>query len=456
VNERPPERDLSSPTMVFGDEPYRELDGGLIRVWGYSYDSQAVEQIRTVSQHGHVAGAALMADNHVGYSMPIGGVAAYRDMISPSGVGYDIGCGVQAVRTTLKLDDVRTSLPRLADAIADRISFGIGRKNARPVDHPLFDSPTWGEVPYLTETHETRRGRSSLRDLAVEQLGTVGSGNHYVDLLVEADTGDLWVACHFGSRGFGHRIATGFLNLPDGRPFHSHATGGESMMAPPTLLPLTEDAARSLSWAQDPAAAADAGRAYKLAMELAGEYAYAGRDHVIEQVLGILGAEATYRVHNHHNFSWTEDVDGAPAEVVRKGATPAYPGQTGFVGGSMGDIAVVVRGVDAEGARRALHSTVHGAGRVMSRSQARGNRRGTRPGRISHEMMEARLDEYRREHSVPLERRGGDVDESPFVYRPLRSVLDAHVATGTAEIVTTLLPVAVCMAGSDVRDPYKD
>jgi tRNA-splicing ligase RtcB (3'-phosphate/5'-hydroxy nucleic acid ligase) len=446
---------MTDGTMVVEDEPYRELDGGRIHVYGYSYDPQAIQQIRTVARHGWVAGTALMADNHLGYSMPIGGVAAYREMVSPSGVGYDIGCGVMAVRTALRIDDVRTDLPRLADEIAARISFGIGRKNPTPVDHALFDSPAWAEVPELTTEVSGRKGRWSLRSRAEEQLGTVGSGNHYVDLLAEPADGSLWIACHFGSRGFGHGVATGFLNLAAGRAFHSGQITGESMHAVPSLLPLTEAAGRELG-SGDPAAAAETGGRYETAMRLAGEYAYAGREHVAGEVLGILGTHAVETVHNHHNYAWNEEHGGETVHVVRKGATPAFPEQTGFVGGSMGDWAVVVEGVDTALAERALRSTVHGAGRVMSRSKARGNRKGTRPGIISRDMMRARLDEFRRETGHPLEVRGGDVDESPFVYRKLDEVVRAHEATETIRIAHRLLPVVVCMAGSDVWDPFKD
>jgi tRNA-splicing ligase RtcB len=195
-------------SMVFEDRPYREFKDGRIRVYGYSYDRQAVQQITAVAQHGWVTEAALMADNHLGYSMPIGGVAAYREMVSPSGVGYDIGCGVMAVRTSLALSDVREDLPRLSDEIAERISFGTGRRNPVPVGHPLFDSPTWDDVAELTRRVSGRRGTWSLRSRAEEQLGTVGSGNHYVDLLVEPSDDSLWIACHFGSRGFGHGVAS--------------------------------------------------------------------------------------------------------------------------------------------------------------------------------------------------------------------------------------------------------
>src|SRR5205085_4227559 len=174
-----------------GGSPYREFEDGRIRVYGYSFDPQAVAQITTVAGHGWVTEAALMADNHLGYSMPIGGVAAYREMVSPSGVRYDIGCGVMAVRTSLAFDDVRSDLARVGDEIAGRISFGVGRRNPRPVEQPLFDSPTWGDVPDLTERVSGRKGSWSLRSRAEEQLGTVGSGNHYVDLLVEPADGSL-------------------------------------------------------------------------------------------------------------------------------------------------------------------------------------------------------------------------------------------------------------------------
>ena len=397
------------------------IDG--IMVFG-DPDEKTMQQARTVATTGNVAGAALMADGHLGYSMPIGGVAAYRDQISPSGVGYDIACGIMAVRTDALAVDVRPNIGSILDDIARNVSFGLGRSNPTPVDHALFDSSTWVDVTPL----------ASLKDKARAQLGTVGSGNHFCDLL-EGEDGALWIAAHFGSRGLGHATATGFLNLAAGRGFFDRPPA-EDMMAAPTLI----DADSSL------------GESYIEAMTLAGRYAYAGREYVVGQVLEILGACETDTVHNHHNFAWLEEHNGERVWVVRKGATPAFPGQRGFVGGSMGDWAAIVEGIDTEEARRAFRSTMHGAGRIMSRSMARGKRgkqgQEKRAGLVTRQMMSAATKDF----GVVV--RGGDVDESPHVYRPLRDVVAAHA--GSVKVREWLRPIGVVMAGADVVDPFKD
>lgn len=407
---------------------FRMING--IPVWG-EHEEGTIEQITRCASDREAVAAALMADGHLGYSMPIGGVVAYREAVSPSGVGYDISCGIKGVRTNLRADDIRPHISKIMDEIARTVVFGIGQTSGKAADHPLFDDPTWRDIPQV----------GKLKQLAREQLGTVGSGNHWVDIL-EDEEGWIWVGAHFGSRGLGHRTASGFLNLATGRPFDAPAPG-ESMQQPATLISLRSDL----------------GQAYWQAMTLAGRYAYAGRDFVVQQVLDILGAKATDEVHNHHNYAWVERVGNEDLIVVRKGATPAWPGQRGFVGGSMGDISVVVEGIDSEEARMGLHSTIHGAGRVMSRTQAAGKRRWTRrhgqrvqevvkPGKISREMMHEWL---RREH---VELRGGGTDESPHVYRRLPEVLAHHA--NSIKIVHTLKPLGVAMAGEDVFDPYKD
>ncbi len=402
----------------------RFIDG--IPVWG-DPDDATVNQIKMCAASEEAVGAALMGDGHKGYSMPIGGVVAYRDAISPSGVGYDIACGIMAVRTDALAEDVRPSVGAILDDIARAVSFGLGRTNQTPIEHELFDDPVWTDDKNV----------AALRDKAAAQLGTVGSGNHFVDLLEEPETGALWVAVHFGSRGFGHGIASGYLNLAHGRAFFDRAPG-ETMDDPPTVIPLRGDEALL-------------GQAYLAAMKLAGRYAYAGREYVVSQVLEILGATDLDTVHNHHNFAWKEDHGGEIVYVVRKGATPAWPDQRGFVGGSMGDWAAVVSGVDTEEAQLALRSTVHGAGRIMSRTAAKGKRKkGVQktPGLVTRQMMSERTKEF----GVVV--RGGDVDESPHAYRSLRPVIEQHA--DSLKVLHWLRPIGVVMAGAEVQDPYKD
>lgn len=182
------------------------------------------------------------------------------------------------------------------------------------------------------------------------------------------------------------------------------------------------------------------GQRYIAAMELAGRYAYAGREWVCERVRQIIGGAVTDSVHNHHNYAWRETHGDRDLWVVRKGATPAFPGQRGFVGGSMGDDAVILEGVDSEQAAASLYSTVHGAGRVFGRKEAKR--------RFAREEMDAWL----RDRGVTLY--GGDLDESPMAYRRLPDVLAEHA--GTVRVVHTLRPFAVVMAGSGEFDPWKD
>jgi tRNA-splicing ligase RtcB (3'-phosphate/5'-hydroxy nucleic acid ligase) len=197
------------------------------------------------------------------------------------------------------------------------------------------------------------------------------------------------------------------------------------------------------------------GQEYIVAMQLAGRYAYAGRDWVCEKVARILGAQIVDEVHNHHNFAWREQHLGQQVWVVRKGATPAFPGQRCFVGGTMAEPAVILEGVEHPESGPALYSTVHGAGRVMSRTMAAGKKKWIkgRPtvveeGAISRKMMM----NWVREAGVEL--RGAGVDESPHCYKRLAEVLAYHQET--VRILHTLTPIGVAMAGENERDPYKD
>jgi tRNA-splicing ligase RtcB len=387
-------------------------------VWG-DPDQGAVDQMLACLDHDDVVGAALMADHHLGYSVPVGGVIAYGEHVSPSGVGYDIACGNKAVRVDMDGAWLRANIGPVMDRVWSEISFGIGRKNADAPDHPLFDDdPAW-DIPVAAE----------LRDLARSQLGTIGSGNHYVDLFTD-EQDRVWVGVHFGSRGLGHKLATHFIKAGGGK---------DGIHVAPTLLH------------QD----SELGREYIACMALAGRYAYAGRDWVCQKVASILGAAIQEEVHNHHNFAWRETHGGRDIWVVRKGATPAAPGQRGFVGGSMGENSVILEGVAHESGEASFLSTVHGAGRVMSRTAAAGKflgwgskRHQVSRGAISQAMM----NEWVARAGVTL--RGAGTDESPHCYKRLADVLAAH--GDTVRILHTLTPVGVAMAGAGELDPYKD
>lgn len=423
---------------------------------GMEADEKAVRQIETCLSDKRAVAGALMADHHLGYSMPIGGVVAYDGAISPSGVGFDIACGNKAVKTPLTVRDLSSvdlvGVAPIMQAIQQQVAFGVGRTNDTPFDHTLFDTHSG----VLGELDKLAGRRMALSQKARAQLGTVGSGNHYVDLLADED-GYVWVANHFGSRGLGHTIATGFLNLAAGLPFDHRGAEKEE----PTVIGTDTDL----------------GQFYLDAMRLAGDYAYAGRDYVIDQVLGILGTVTDVTVHNHHNYAWLED----GLWVVRKGATPLTT-DLAFIGGSMGDGAVIVRGklepydifpgswVDS---RRipdigALHSAPHGSGRVMSRTKAAGKFKKIvemrqRPDGTEYPFKRRVRDESTAAVNWQTVRRrladqgivvlGSGADEAPEVYKPLDAVIAAHPNIG---VVHRLRPLGVVMAGEDTYDPYKD
>ena len=379
--------------------PYRTHD--TIPVWGQLQDS-ALQQIKNCLKHDKAVSAALMADHHHGYVQPIGGVIAYHEAISPSGVGYDIACGNKAVRLDISAIETRNNISTIMSDITNVISFGVGSKNKQPVDHALFNDPIWKLGPL-----------SKWKNLAMSQFGSVGSGNHYVDIFVD-ELNRVWVGVHFGSRGLGHRIATHFIKSGGGKPND--------------ISPVTFDVNTNI------------GQDYLTSMTLAGQYAYAGRNWVCDEIAKLLGANILEEVHNHHNFAWKERHNGTNLWVIRKGATPAYPKQRSFVGGSMGDISVIVEGLDSKESKKALYSTVHGAGRIMSRTEAAGKyRNGKRSGgKISRQMM---LDWIEREN---VELQGANTDESPHCYRRLTQVLKHHALT--IRVLHTLHPIGVAMA----------
>lgn len=445
---------------------------------GSEPDEGAVTQMRTCMDAAENVGGVLSADHHLGYSMAIGGTIAYVDHVSPSGVGYDIGCGNYAVQTELSYEDISDDLPRIMDQVASEVSFGVGRTSKKSVDHPNMDTIYKGVSAKATP----------LLKLADEQLGTVGAGNHYVDIFRDVADDSIWVGVHFGSRGFGHKIATGYLNLAQGGSFEGKEIGGNTN-SPPVLIP----------------ANSSLGAFYIQDMNMAGLYAEAGREVVVNQVLDILGVDSVIdAVHNHHNFAWPEHHHGKDVWVVRKGATPLFPGQRGFVGSSMGEDSVIIRGRMEEmglyglvDAYDALWSAPHGAGRQMSRTEAKGKskkrwtctncgwvqgpgepgidpkvdrcpkncRRGTLPHRHIHDAFKrvwvqetkGKVDWGQVQEDLIREKvhlRGGEADEAPGAYKRLPAVLESHKSY--VEIQHTLRPIGVAMAGPGTVDPFKD
>ncbi len=368
------------------------------------HDEATIAQMRNCMRVGNVVAGVVCADGHLGYAQPVGGVIAYEKQISISGVGFDIGCGNMAVRLDTPYADIKDRAGAILQDVRRVISFGVGRTNAERAEHELFDdADAWRESDM-----------DAYRQKAMAQLGTIGSGNHYVDLMHNQD-GFVWIGVHFGSRGLGHTSATHYLKA---------AGGKDGMNVPPAVV--DEDS--------------ELGRRYIAAMHLAGRYSYAGREWVVERVRQIIGGPVTDMVHNHHNYAWRETHGGRDLWVVRKGATPAFPGQRGFVGGSMGDDALIIEGVDSPEARASLYSTMHGAGRLFGRKRAK------------QLFSRGQMDAWLRERGVLLA--GGDLDESPMAYRRLPEVLAAHA--GTIRVLHTLRPFAVVMAGEGEFDPFKD
>lgn len=380
-----------------------EFQNSPLKVFG-EHDENTIAQMKNCMAVGNVVAGVICADGHLGYAQPVGGVIAYEKQISISGVGFDIGCGNMAVRLDTPFAAIQDRVGAIIKDISRIISFGIGRNNDERVDHDLFDdSEAW-----------KASDMEAYRQKAVGQIGTVGSGNHYVDLMRD-EKDFVWIGVHFGSRGLGHTSATRYLKA---------AGGKDGMNVPPAVI--DEDS--------------EIGRRYIAAMQLSGRYSYAGREWVIERVRKLIGGTVTDMVHNHHNYAWRETHNGRDLWVVRKGATPAFPGQRGFVGGSMGDDAVIIEGVDSPEARASLYSTVHGAGRLFGRKEAK--RRFSR----------AEMNAWLQGRGVTLI--GADLDESPMAYRRLPEVLAHHVET--VKVLHTLRPFAVAMAGAGEFDPFKD
>ena len=320
------------------------------KVWGEGLEPDALNQMANACKLPVAAAGALMPDAHVGYGLPIGGVLATRNAVIPYAVGVDIACRMKMSVLDLPLDALDTQAPRLTSAIDRETRFGVGGSFKQKRDHDVMDAD-WRVTPVTT----------GLKDRAWAQLGTSGSGNHFVEfgkLTVMNDAAGLppgeYVALlsHSGSRGAGAAIAAHYSKLA--KKLHPELPGELA----------------NLAWLD---LDTEAGQEYWAAMELMGRYAAANHALIHRHIARHLAVEVRLDLENHHNFAWRERhrlAGGSMADVIvhRKGATPAGAGVLGIIPGSMGTPGYIVRG---KGSDASLHSAAHGAGRRMSRTAAK-------------------------------------------------------------------------------------
>ncbi len=380
------------------------------RQWGTDIDAQAVDQMRKACALPVSVAGALMPDAHVGYGLPIGGVLATANAVIPYAVGVDIACRMKLSVLDWPVDTLRTRADALRQALEAETRFGIGAAFTAPHEHPVLDAD-WRVSPVTARN----------RDRARKQLGTSGSGNHFVefgeltvpDTLPDLPAGRyLALLSHSGSRGTGAAVCDHYSK----RAMARHAA----------TLP---EAFKRLAWLD---LDAEEGQEYWAAMDLMGQYAAANHAVIHASVTRRLGAAVRFGVENHHNFAWKENHGGREVIVHRKGATPAAAGVLGMIPGSMAAPGFVVRG---RGHPASLDSAAHGAGRRMSRTAAAKT--------LDWRRIRAELDAC----GVTLLSAG--IDEAPMAYKDIHAVMAAQA--DLVEIVARFDPRLVKMAPAGER-----
>lgn len=376
--------------------------------WGEQDDPASIDQMRTACQLPVAVKGALMPDNHLGYGLPIGGVLGTYNSVIPYAVGVDIACRMMCTITDLPatiLDDpFSQAVDPLIRAIIEGTVFGVGGRQRVKADHPVMDQ----------DWNCTRVTRDN-KDKAWSQLGTSGSGNHFVEFgvltLEQPDLGlqpgrYIALLSHSGSRGPGAAVCKTYNDIAMNK------------------LPRAYERFKHLAWLT---LDSEAGQEYWQAMSLMGEYASANHHTIHRRVLELAGARSIVAIENHHNFAWKEQHAGQDLIVHRKGATPAGAGVLGVIPGSMADPAFIVRG---KGRPESLRSASHGAGRKMSRTQA------------INTLDWAQWQSIIRQRGVRLLSAG--LDEVPGVYKDIRTVMAQQ--TDLVDIVARFQPVLVKMS----------
>jgi tRNA-splicing ligase RtcB len=374
------------------------------KVWGQGIEEQAADQIRQAARLPVAVAGALMPDAHVGYGLPIGGVLATENAVIPYAVGVDIACRMRLSVFDIPADDMKRLNESLVRALQRETKFGTGAAFKKPLEHDVLEED-WSVSPITRKLFDKARG----------QLGTSGSGNHFVEWgILTLDQADLGLApgkylallSHSGSRGTGAGVAD----------FYSKLAMSKHPELPPEL--------RRLAWLDMDS---EDGQQYFNAMNLMGKYAAANHALIHQRVAKAIGAKAIATVENHHNFAWKETHGGKEVYVHRKGATPAGKGVLGVIPGSMASPGFVVRG---KGSAESLESASHGAGRLMSRTAAR--------------------EKFRWAHVKPILESAGvqllsaGIDEAPVVYKNIHEVMEAQ--SDLVETVARFDPKIVKMA----------
>nr|WP_232046432.1 RtcB family protein [Sphingobacterium daejeonense] len=360
-----------------------------------------------------VAGA-LMPDAHQGYGLPIGGVLAANNAVIPYGVGVDIGCRMALSIFDLPATYLESHHDDLKKILMKTTRFGAGNgflKHER-LDHEVLENELFNENPFI----------QNLKDKAWTQLGSSGGGNHFVEFgIMEFQAEDkelgihegtyLALLTHSGSRGLGAMIANHYTKLAM------------------ELCKLPYEAKHLAYFDLESAE----GQEYWMAMNLAGDYASACHEVIHEKVLSELGAERLAKIENHHNFAWKEKWKGEDVIVHRKGATPAGEGVMGIIPGSMAAPGFLVRG---KGEEQSINSASHGAGRLMSRTQAIKT--------LSRSEVSKKLED------LGITLIGADLDEAPMAYKNIHEVMAAQ--TDLVNVVASFHPKVVRMADDGSKE----
>ena len=381
--------------------------------WGDDLDEASIAQMRNACRLPVAVRGALMPDAHVGYGLPIGGVLATENAVIPFAVGVDIACRMRLTVTDMPTTAIKGEFQRLVNAIEEETRFGIGASFQNPRDHEVMDED-WDADPI------TRK----LKQKAQRQLGTSGSGNHFVEFgtltLDKPDLGlqpgtYLALLSHSGSRGAGATVANHYSKLAQ------------------RLHPELPRELSHLAWLD---LDSEEGQAYWAAMQLMGQYAAANHAVIHRELVRHLKCKALATVENHHNFAWKEKhiFDGQEREVYvhRKGATPAGKGVLGVIPGSMATPGYVVRG---RGNAPSLESAAHGAGRVMSRTRAKNSLTWS--------------DAKKRLANADVHLISAGLDEVPDVYKDINTVMSHQ--DDLVEIVARFNPRIVKMAPEGER-----